>query len=118
MTAEGGLLGCLLCGHPELHTRKDFPRRAGLAIVFAAAILAPVTHYLSLAGAALLDAILFVLSPEVVACYVCDAEHRGFSRRPRHPRFDHAIAERLKFGDRAVMGKPMTGTADGRDPEH
>jgi hypothetical protein len=119
-TPDGGLLGCLACGHPELYARKDFPRRAGIAIVVLAAILAPFTSYASLVVAALLDLLLYAFGPEVVACYVCGAEHRGFAARPRHPRFDHAIAERLRFGERAVMGKPMRdgGTADAPEPEH
>jgi hypothetical protein len=34
--------------------------------------------------------------------------------RPRHPRFDREIEERLLYGKRAVMGKPMRecGTAE------
>jgi len=51
---------------------------------------------------------------------VCGARHRGFSPRPRHPRFDREIDERLRYGERAVMGKPMRegGTADAPEPEH
>ena len=119
-TPEGGLLGCLACGHPELYARKDFPRRAGIAIVVLAAVLAPFTSYASLGVAALLDFLLYAFGPEVLVCYVCGAEHRGFAAQPRHPRFDHTIAERLRFGERAVMGKPMRegGTADAPEPEH
>lgn len=120
-TADGGgLLGCRVCGHPELYTRKDFPRAVGFGIVGVAAVLAPFTHYLSLAGAALLDAVLYWTVPEVVVCYVCGARHRGFPKDPRHPRFDREIDERLKYGRRAVMGRPMRegGTADAPEPEH
>jgi hypothetical protein len=118
--AEGGLQGCLSCGHPELYSRKDFPRPLGLAIVAAAAVAAPFTRYLSLVAAAALDAALYWLGPEVVVCYVCAAEHRGFAREPRHPAFDREIDERLKYGERAVMGKPMRpgGTAGAPDPDH
>ncbi len=119
-TPASGLLGCLACGHPELYTQKDFPRSAGIAIVVAAALLAPLTRYASLAIAALLDALLYAVAPDVVVCYVCSARHRGFAREPRHPRFDREIAERLLYGKRAVMGKPMRpgGTAGAPDPEH
>lgn len=117
---EDGLLGCLGCGHPELYTRKRFPRAAGVGIVVVAAVLAPATHYLSLACAAALDFLLYRLTPDVVVCYVCSAEHEGFAPRPRHPSFDREIAERLRYGARAVMGKPMRpgGTADAPEPEH
>lgn len=120
LTASGGLTGCLACGHPELYTRKDFPRAAGIAIVVVAAILAPATRYVSLGVAALLDFALFHLAREVTVCYACGARHRGFARDPRHPGYDIEIAERLKYGDRAVMGKPMRpgGTAGAPDPEH
>lgn len=118
--AAGGLWRCLACGHPELYSRKDFPRAAGVGIVAAAAVLAPFTSYASLAAAAALDGALYLLVPDVVACYVCGAEHRGFARAPRHPRFDREIDERLRYGRKAVMGKPMRegGTAGAPDPEH
>lgn len=120
LTPGGGLLGCLACGHPELYTQKDFPRTAGLAIVVVAALLAPFTWYLSLFAAAAIDALLYWIGPEVVTCYVCGANHHRFEREPRHPRFDREIDERLKFGTKAVMGKPMRagGTAGAPEPEH
>jgi len=120
LDSGGGLLGCLACGHPELYTQRDFPRAVGIAIVVVAALLAPFTSYVSLFVAALLDALLYRLAPEVVVCYVCQARHRGFPPRPRHPAFDREIEERLRYGARAVMGKPMRpgGTADAPEPEH
>jgi hypothetical protein len=119
-TNGGGLLGCLRCGHPELYTQQDFPRPLGLGIVVVAAVLAPFTAYASLGVAALLDCALYFLGPSVVVCYVCSAQHRRFPPVPRHPRFDREIEERLKFGERAVMGKPMSpgGTAGAPEPEH
>ncbi len=120
ITEGGGLSGCLACGHPELWTRKRFPAATGVAVVVAAALLAPSTYYLSLGAAALIDYGLYHSLPEGVVCYVCRSEHRGFAPDPRHPRFDREIAERLRFGARAVMGKPMRegGTAGAPDPEH
>ena len=116
----GGLLGCRVCGHRELYTRKDFPKPLGIAIVVVAAIFAPMTNYLSLGAAALLDCVLYFTMPELVACYICDARHRGFPKDPHHPRFDREIDERIKYGQRAVMGKPMRegGTAGAPEPEH
>jgi hypothetical protein len=120
LTAGGGLTGCLACGHAELYGQRDFPRALGLAIVIAAAALAPFTAYLSLAAAALLDALLYWAGPSVVVCYVCGARHKGFAPEPRHPRYDLGIAERLRYGPKAVMGKPMRagGTAGAPEPEH
>lgn len=120
LTAEGGLSACLACGHPELYTQRDFPRRVGIAVVVIAALLAPATSYASLLVAAGLDWILYRAAPAVVVCYVCGARHRGFAPSPAHPRFDREIDERLRYGERAVMGKPMRpgGTAGAPDPEH
>ncbi|MEQ1892306.1 MAG: hypothetical protein ABL998_07170 [Planctomycetota bacterium] len=117
---HGGLGGCLVCAHPELYTQRDFPRALGLGIVVLAAVLAPFTNYLSLVAAALFDALLYRLAPTLVACYVCGARHRGFAPEPRHPRYDLTIAERLRYGPKAVMGAPMRsgGTAGAPEPEH
>ncbi len=120
VTGDGGLRACVACGHPELYTRKDFPRAIGIAIVVLAALFAPITYYASLAAAALLDFLLYRLAGDVVQCYSCESEHRGFGESPRHPAFDREIDERLKYGTKAVMGKAMRegGTADAPDPEH
>ncbi len=116
----GGLRGCLACGHPELYTQKDFPRTAGLAIVIVAAVLAPFTWYLSLVAAAAIDALLYWFGPDEVVCYACRARHHRFPAVPRHPRFDRQIDERLRYGERAVMGKPARpgGSAGAPEPEH
>jgi hypothetical protein len=120
LTAGGGLVGCLACGHTELYRQKDFSRALGLVIVIAAAVLAPFTYYLSLAAAAAADGVIYLVAPERVVCYVCGARHRRFAREPRHPGFDRQIAERLAYGERAVMGKPLRpgGTAGAPEPEH
>jgi hypothetical protein len=120
ISPEGGLLGCLGCGHPELYTQRIFPRGLGIAVVVIAAVLAPFTLYLSLVAAALVDAVLYAIAPTAVVCYVCGTRHRGFLGTPRHPRFDLGIAERLRYGEKAVMGTPMRpgGTAGAPDPEH
>lgn len=120
LTTSGGLTGCLACGHPELYTERDFPRRIGLAVVILAAVMAPFTHYLSLLAAAAIDAALYRFAPKVVTCYRCLAQHRGFHGEPRHPRYDLGIAERLRYGPKAVMGTPMRpgGTQGAPEPEH
>ncbi|MFT7670404.1 MAG: hypothetical protein ACI8X5_003112 [Planctomycetota bacterium] len=117
---QGGLYACQACGHPELYTAKDLPKALGIGIVVIASILAPFTNYISLFVAGALDFGLYFLLPETVFCYECETEHRGFSEKPRHSRFDLQISDRLKYGKKAVMGKDMRegGTADGPEPEH
>lgn len=120
VSPKGGLMGCLACGKPELYTRKRFPRSWGIVIVVVAAVFAPFTHYLSLAVAAVLDWLLYQFSSEEMVCYVCEAEHHGFMDEPKHPHFDRTIAERLSYGEKAVMGSPMRpgGTAGAPEPHH
>ena len=117
---DGGLYACQCCGHDELYTSKDLPKALGLGVVVVAAILAPWTNYISLFVAGAIDFGLYFVLPETVFCYVCETEHRGFSEKPRHPRFDLQIADRLSYGKKAVMGKEHRpgGTADGPEPEH
>jgi hypothetical protein len=120
LAETGGLLGCLACGHPELFTQKNFPRGLGMVIVVVAAVLAPFTFYISLGVAAAIDLLLYWYAPDMLVCYVCSSHHHRFPRDPIHPHFDREIAERLKFGEQAVMGKPMRagGTAGAPEPEH
>lgn len=120
LEADGSLFACQTCGHNELYTSKDLPKALGLGVVVIAAVLAPWTNYISLFVAGAIDFALWYLLPETVFCYVCETEHRGFSEQPRHPRFDLQIDDRLKYGKKAVMGKPQlgSGTADGPEPEH
>jgi hypothetical protein len=126
-TEDGGLNGCIHCGHPELYTRKVFSKPLGIGIVVGSGLLTLATvgslgpaAYGFLGVAALADAVLYQLGKEETVCYVCSAVHRGFRSVPRHPRFDRTIAERLKFGKSAVMGSAMRdgGTAGAPDPEH
>lgn len=120
-TPEGGLTGCLHCGHEELYTRKKFNKTLGFTIVGVAALLVLVfKNYWSLVVAGLLDFALYRIAKDEVVCYSCSAVHRGFGGSPRHPAFDRTIEERLKFGEKAVMGEPMRegGTAGAPDPEH
>lgn len=126
-TEDGGLTGCIHCGHPELYTRTVFPKGLGIGIAVGASVLTLLTinalgpaAYGFLVVAAIADAVLYRMGKQETVCYACDAVHRGFRPVPRHPRFDRTIAERLKFGKSAVMGSPMRdgGTAGAPDPEH
>ena len=116
----GGLWSCCACAHPELFTRRDLPQKVGVTVVVIAAILAPFTHYLSLVAAGIIDCVLFFLMPSVATCCVCLSEHRGYHSEPNHPRYDPEIADRVRFGDKAVMGAPMRegGTANAPEPHH
>jgi len=85
---------CPACHGTQLYVQRDFNQKAGLAIVVAGAALAPFTpFYSSLFVAALVDAGLYAILPEITVCYRCHAHFRGFTRNPRHAAFDLHIAE-------------------------
>ena len=85
---------CPACGSSLLYVQRDFNQKAGLAVVALGAVLAPFTpYYSSLMVAALVDALLYALLPEITVCYRCHAHFRGFTRNPRHQPFDLHVAE-------------------------
>lgn len=85
---------CPACGSSLLYVQRDFNQKAGLAVVAVGAVLAPFTpYYSSLMVAALIDALLYALLPEITVCYRCHAHFRGFTRNPRHQAFDLHVAE-------------------------
>jgi DNA-directed RNA polymerase subunit RPC12/RpoP len=85
---------CPACGSTLLYVQRDFNQKAGLAVVVVGAALAPFTpYYSSLMVAALIDAALYALLPEITVCYRCHAHFRGFVRNPRHQAFDLHVAE-------------------------
>jgi uncharacterized paraquat-inducible protein A len=92
---------CPACQGRQIYVQRDFNQRAGLAIVVAGALLAPFTpYYSSLFAAALLDAVLYAVLPEIAICYRCQAHFRGFRRNPEHKPFDLHLAEQYgKAGD-------------------
>jgi DNA-directed RNA polymerase subunit RPC12/RpoP len=97
---EQGLVDrCPSCGGEQLYVQRDFNQKAGLAIVGLGAALAPFTpFYSSLFVSALVDAILYMVLPEISVCYRCQAHFRGFARNPKHGPFDLHVAE--QYGTR------------------
>jgi hypothetical protein len=92
--AGGAVEACPACGGRQLYVQRDFNQKAGLAIVVVGGLLAPFTpYYSSLLVAALVDALLYALLPEIAICYRCQAHFRGFPRSPAHRPFDLHTAE-------------------------
>jgi hypothetical protein len=89
---------CAACDGTQLYVQRDFNQKAGLAIVVVGALLAPFTpYYASLFAAALIDAGLYALLPEITVCYRCHAHYRGFARNPAHAAFDLHLAEQYEL---------------------
>ena len=104
------LTTCPACGCRDLFVRKDFPQKVGLAVVVLAAgsflVLAarPRTFYLGtwvLVGAAVLDALLYLVVPRVTVCYRCRRAFRGVPINPRHEGFELAVAEKYRATPKA-----------------
>ena len=93
---------CPACGGRQLYVQRDFNQKAGLAVVIVGAALAPFTpFYSSLMVAALIDAGLYALLPEITVCYRCHAHFRGFARNPAHQAFDLHLAEQYETHERS-----------------
>jgi hypothetical protein len=85
---------CPACDGQQLYVQRDFNQKVGLIVVVIGAALAPFTpYYSSLFVAALVDAALYAVLPEITICYRCMAHFRGFRRNPRHEPFDLHVAE-------------------------
>jgi DNA-directed RNA polymerase subunit RPC12/RpoP len=101
LTARAPVDRCPRCGGEQMYVQRDFNQRAGLAIVIVGAALAPFTpYYASLFVAAAVDAVLYLLLPEITICYRCGTHFRGFPRNPKHQAFDLHIAE--QYGRRGA----------------
>ena len=98
----GAVEACPACGGRQLYVQRDFNQKAGLAVVIVGAALAPFTpFYSSLIVAALIDAGLYALLPEITVCYRCHAHFRGFAKNPAHEAFDLHLAEQYETHERS-----------------
>jgi hypothetical protein len=84
--------------------RKDFPQRLGLMIIvmgFVASSVALAWHQnvVSLAiliGTAALDAVLYLVTGNVLTCYRCHSEYRDVQGLEQHPLFRLDVHERYR----------------------
>ena len=98
----GPVEACPACGSRQLYVQRDFNQKAGLAVVLVGAALAPFTpFYSSLIVAALIDAALYAMLPEITVCYRCHAHFRGFAKNPAHQAFDLHLAEQYETHERS-----------------
>jgi predicted RNA-binding Zn-ribbon protein involved in translation (DUF1610 family) len=90
---DGAITRCPACAGELLYRQRDFRQAVGCIVVLIAALLAPFTYYISLAAAALIDALLYTLAGEVVVCYriPCRAHVRGLPAGPRVGPFDLSV---------------------------
>jgi hypothetical protein len=76
---------CAVCGGADFYIRKDFDPKIGLAVVIVGAATSAVFYwferdliaYSILAGAALIDLIVYGRLKDLTVCYRCHSEYRG-----------------------------------------
>ena len=94
---------CPVCSGADFYVRKDFDPKVGLAVVIVGALISAVFYwfgrdlvaYCILAGAALVDLVVYGRLKDVTVCYRCHTEFRGAYER-RAPAFDLHTADVLE----------------------
>ena len=91
---RGELTACLFCEKNYFHSRRDFNKGLGCAILLVAIGFSVKTYGLSLVAAGLVDWILFQRLPRLTVCYVCDSEYKGATMQA--PEFDLHLHEKYR----------------------
>jgi DNA-directed RNA polymerase subunit RPC12/RpoP len=94
---------CPVCGGADFYTRKDFDPKVGLTVVIVGASISAVFYwfgrdivaYSILAGAALIDLVVYGRLKDLTVCYRCHSEFRGSYPRTA-PAFDLHTADVLE----------------------
>ena len=87
---------CLLCEHDHFYLTKDFNRGLGLLIFLVGAIASFWTYGISLAVAAIIDALLYKNLPFLKVCYVCDTEYKNLPILPEDKPYDHVMGDLIR----------------------
>jgi hypothetical protein len=94
---------CPVCEGGDFYVRKDFDPQVGLAFVIAGAAVSAVFYYFDLdliayailAGAVVVDLVIYRRLKDVTVCYRCHAEFRGKYKRTAEA-FDLHTADLLE----------------------
>ena len=103
---------CPVCTGADFYIRKDFDPKVGLAVVVVGALVSAVFYwfgrdliaYSILAGAALIDLMVYGRLKFVTVCYRCHTEFRGAYERTA-PAFDLHVADVLEVEYQRRVGK-------------
>ena len=110
---------CPVCDGHDFYIRKDFDPKLGLTVVIVGALISAgfywfgldLVAYGILAGAALIDLIVYRRLDDLSVCYRCHAEFRGRYRRTASA-FDLHTADELELEYRRAVesrrGRPLT----------
>ena len=119
---------CWYCANDEFYVQKDFNRKLGLWIVILSALVVFLVMLLRghregivvLLVIALLDAIVYHVSPTVSVCYLCQGVYRGFPLAPQPRGFYLGSEEKYKhlrqeWLDRVGVDGPGKNSPSGTD---
>jgi DNA-directed RNA polymerase subunit RPC12/RpoP len=103
---------CPVCSGADFYTRKDFDPKVGLTVVIIGAAISAVFYgfgrdliaYSILAGAALIDLVVYGRLKDVTVCYRCHSEFRGAYARTAHA-FDLHTADVLELEYERRIGR-------------
>ena len=103
---------CPVCSGKDFYIRKDFDPKVGLTVVVIGALISAVFYwfgkdliaYSILAGAALIDLVVYGRLKDVTVCYRCHTEFRGPNARTA-PAFDLHTADVLEQGYERRIGR-------------
>jgi hypothetical protein len=103
---------CPVCGGTDFYRRKDFDPKIGVAIVAVGAIISAVFYWFGrdlaaygvLAGAALIDLVVYGRLNDLTVCYRCHSEFRGAYERTA-PGFDLHTADVLELEYERKIGR-------------
>lgn len=101
---DPNLTACTACGNHELYKKKDFPHTLGMWILVGAFVASTYTYayydkiwtWVILLGSFAFDTILYLIVPDVITCYRCEAEHRNLTTQPHHLPHEQTIQEKYR----------------------
>jgi len=103
-TAEGRISSCVICPSDELYVRKDFSQTLGVTIISIGLAISCIPWYYGmwyatyaiLFGTAIVDAILYVFTGNMLQCYRCHSQYRDIAGLEDHGAFDLEVHERYR----------------------
>jgi len=103
---------CPVCGGADFYIRKDFDPKVGLTVVVIGALISGIFYwfgrdlvaYSILAGAVLIDLVVYGRLKDVTVCYRCHSEFRGAYER-RAGSFDLHTADVLEVEYQRRVGR-------------
>ncbi len=96
------LVRCTICGSHELYYRKQFNQRLGIGIIALGSTLSTIAYanhnlfwtFLILFIFAGVDLLFYIFMKNLLQCYKCNSEFRGFDESPEYEPFNLEVHEK------------------------